>query len=152
MADTYTQVHIHFVFAVKNRQCLISKEWKDILHQYIIGIIHQNKHKVLAINSMPDHMHILIGLRGHQSYAALMQEVKGGSSAWINKKGLLDRIFRWQEGYGAFACNGVSVGKVARYIENQEKHHAKKTMTEEYRSFIATFETEIDSRKLFTMD
>jgi len=152
MADTYTQVNIHFVFAVRNRQCIIAREWKEDLHRYIIGIVHQNKHKLLAINSMPDHVHMLVGLRGHQSYSSLMQDVKGWSSRWINSKKFFESGFSWQAGFGAFACSGLSVPSVVKYILNQEKHHLRKGMAEEYMMFLKQFESEIDSRKLFTED
>ena len=80
MADTYTQLHIQFVFAVKYRRALIAKDWKDELHKYITGIFQENKHKMLQINSMPDHIHIFIGMRPHQSVSSLIQNVKTESS------------------------------------------------------------------------
>ncbi|MEN2488690.1 IS200/IS605 family transposase [Flavobacterium sp. B11] len=106
MANTYTQLHIQFVFAVKYRKALISKDWKDKLHQYITGIIQSNNHKMLCINSMPDHIHIFIGMRPTQSISALVQNVKTESSKWI-KEQKLSPDFLWQEGYGIFHIQEV---------------------------------------------
>ena len=103
MPNTYTQIHIQFVFAVKYRQGLIKKEWKDDLYKYITGIIQNQGHKLLAINGVEDHIHILIGLRPKQSISDLMQDVKGGSSKWINDNKFTLGRFEWQEGYGAFS-------------------------------------------------
>jgi len=152
MANTYTQVNIHFVFAVRNRKCLIGHEWKDELLKYISGIVRNSKHKLLAINSMPDHVHMLVGLRGHQPYSTFMQDVKGCSSKWINTQSFMDSRFSWQEGYGAFACNGKSVPNVIKYIQNQETHHTKHDFIQEYRSFLETFEPEIDPRTVFILE
>ena len=102
MPNTYTQIHIHFVFAVKFRKALIKNEWKEKLHKYITGIFQGNQHKMLQINSMPDHIHVFIGMRPHQSISALIQNVKTESSKWIKEQNLCSYPFAWQEGYGAF--------------------------------------------------
>src|SRR5450759_6009425 len=88
MANSYTQIHIQFVFAVKYRAALIGNEWKERLHQYITGIFQGNKHKMLQINRMPDHIHIFIGMRPHQSISSLVQNVKTESSKWIKAQNL----------------------------------------------------------------
>ena len=113
MANTYTQIHIHFVFAVKFRNGIIqSKEWKDSLYKYITGIIQKNNgHKLLSINGMPDHIHILIGIRPSQSVSDLMKDVKQGSSLWINENKLAKCHFEWQEGYGAFSYSKSQIPK-----------------------------------------
>lgn len=103
MPNSYTQIHIQFVFAVKFRAPTISKEWKERLHQYITGIFQRNKHKMLQINSMPDHIHIFIGMRPQQSISSLIQIVKTESSKWIKEENLCSHPFAWQEGYGAFS-------------------------------------------------
>ena len=126
MPNTYTQIHIQFVFAVKYRRAQIRPEWKERLHQYITGILQNNEHTVLQINSMPDHIHILIGMRPHQSISALMQNVKTESSKWI-KDEKLAATFAWQEGYGAFSYAKSQVPAVIRYIQNQEVHHKKES-------------------------
>ncbi len=89
MSNTYTQIHIQAIFTVKKRTGLIQVEWRDELYKYITGIIQTNEHKLLAINGMPDHLHIFFGMRPTQSLSNLMQDIKGSSSKWINEKKLL---------------------------------------------------------------
>ena len=149
MANTYTQIHIQFVFAVKYRDGLIHSSFKDELYQYITGIIKNNNHKLIAINGMPDHLHILIGMRPTQTISDLMQDIKGSSSKWINEKKFLKVKFEWQEGYGAFSYSKSHVDAVIDYIKNQEKHHASKTFREEYVGFLKLFEIEYDEKYIF---
>ncbi len=148
MANSYTQIHIQFVFAVKYRKELIDKQWKERLHQYITGIFQNNKHKILQINSMPDHIHIFIGMRPHQSISALIQNVKTESSKWIKEQDL-SPSFAWQEGYGAFSYSKSQVYDVIRYIQNQEIHHRNETFLDEYRKFLKAFEIEWDEKYIF---
>jgi len=149
MANTYTQIHIQAVFAVQNRECLIQKEWKDELYKYITGIIQNHDHKLLAINGMPDHLHVFFGMRPTQSISDLMKQVKGDASAWINKNGLVRNRFSWQEGYGAFSYGKSQVKPVIKYVQNQEEHHKKKTFIEEYIDFLKAFEIDYDDRYIF---
>jgi putative transposase len=149
MANTYTQIHIHAVFAVQNRGCIISDQWKDELYRYITGIIQNNGHKLLAINGMPDHLHVLFGMRPVQSLSDLMQDIKGSSSKWINDKHFIKSKFSWQEGYGAFSYGRSQLPQVVRYIQNQETHHKKKTFSEEYKEFLDAFEVSYDERYMF---
>jgi len=149
MANTYTQIHIQCVMAVKYRQSLIHKEWKEILHKYITGIVQNHGHKMLSINSMPDHLHMFFGLRPNQSIADLMRIVKSESSEWINSQKFNSSVFRWQEGYGAFSYSRSQVQTVNSYILNQEEHHRKKTFTEEYEDFLKAFEIEYDEQYIF---
>ena len=148
MSNSYTQIHIQFVFAVKYRAALISNEWKERLYQYITGIFQQNNHKVLQINGMPDHIHIFIGMRPHQSISSLMQNVKTESSKWI-KAQKLSQTFAWQDGYGAFSYSRSQINDVVRYIQNQEAHHKKKTFLDEYKKFLTAFEIEWDEKYIF---
>jgi len=149
MANTYTQIHIHTVFAVQNRECIIENKWKDELYKYISGIITANEHKMLAINGMPDHVHVLFGMRPVQSLSDLMQDIKGGSSKWINDKKFIKTKFSWQEGYGAFSYGKSQLSQVIRYIENQEEHHKRKTFIDEYIDFLKLFQIEYDERYIF---
>ena len=149
MADTYTQIHIHFVFAVKFRDGIIQSKWKEDLYKYMTGIIQNNNHKFLAINGMPDHIHILIGLRPAQSISDLMKEVKQSSSKWINQNKLTNGHFEWQEGYGAFSYSKSQINQVVSYIQNQELHHKKKTFKEEYLDFLKKFEIDYDEKFIF---
>ena len=149
MANTYTQIHIQAVFAVQNRDCIIVKQWKDELYKYITGIIQNYNHKLLAINGMPDHLHIFFGMRPVQSISELMQQVKEDSSKWINKKKFIRSKFSWQEGYGAFSYGKSQVHQVIQYIQTQEEHHKKKTFTEEYKEFLKVFQIKYDERFIF---
>lgn len=149
MANTYTQIHIQFVFAVKFRNGLIHSSFKDELYQYITGIIKTNSHKMLAINGMSDHIHILIGMRPTQSISELMQIIKANSSKWINEKKFLNVKFEWQEGYGAFSYSKSHVQNVINYIQNQEERHKTKSFQEEYLEFLEAFEVDYDERYIF---
>ena len=149
MPNTYTQIHIHFVFAVKYRDGVIHSSWKDELYKYITGIVQNNKHKLLIINGMPDHVHILIGLRPSQSISDLLQDIKGSSSKWINEKRFIKTRFEWQEGYGAFSYSKSQIKAVEEYIENQELHHQKKTFREEYLEMLQKFEVDYDEKYIF---
>jgi putative transposase len=149
MANTYTQIHIHAVFAVQNRMSLISEKWEERLYQYITGIIKNQNHKLLVINGMPDHIHILFGMRPAQSLSDLMQDIKGDSSRWINDNKFVLGKFSWQEGYGAFSYSKSQLSAVADYIENQKLHHKKKTFTEEYKKILSDFKIEFDEQYIF---
>lgn len=102
MANTYTQIHLQIVFAVQNRASLILPNWKDELYKYITGIVQHNDHKMIIVNGMPDHLHLVIGMRPVQALSDLIKHVKGDSSKWINEKGFVKEKFQWQEGFGAF--------------------------------------------------
>ena len=149
MANTFTQIHIHTVFAVQNRISLINRDWQDRLYKYNIAIIQKHEHKVLSIGGIPNHVHILIGFRPTQSLSALMQEVKRDSSEWINQNKFVIGRFSWQEGYGAFSYSKSQISSVAKYIENQEKHHSRQTFIEEYRKILDNFGIEYDMRYIF---
>ncbi len=149
MANTYTQIHIQAVFAVKKRTGLIQKDWKNELYKYITGIIQTHEHKLLAINGMPDHLHIFFGMRPTQSLSDLMQDIKGSSSKWINEKKIIKDKFEWQQGYGAFSYSKSQASRVIAYVQNQETHHRKITFLEEYKKFLEKFEVDYDERYIF---
>jgi len=151
MTNTYTQIHIQCVMAVKFRDALIELAWKDKLHKYITGIVQNHGHKVTAINSMPDHLHMFFGFRPTQSLADLMRIVKGESSERVNNQGFAHSTFRRQEGYGAFSYSRSQVQAVTNYIMNQEEHHRKRTFAEEYEEFLKHFEVEYDERYVFKL-
>ena len=146
MANTYTQLYIQVVFAVQNRVSLIQPTWKDELYKYITGIVQNNKHKLIAINGIPNHIHVFIGYKPHQLLPDLMQDIKGSSSGWINRKGFIKDKFQWQESYGAFSYSFSHIDKVVKYIINQGQHHKKKTFKEEYIEFLTKFNIDFDER------
>ena len=146
MANTYTQIYIQLVFAVQNRMSLIKSTWKDELYKYITGIVQNNKHKLIVINGMPNHIHIFIGYKPHQLISDLLQNIKRDSSKWINKKGIVRGHFEWQEGYGAFSYSHSQIDQVAKYIINQEQHPKKRTFRDEYLALLKKFNTSYDER------
>ncbi|UTA69488.1 IS200/IS605 family transposase [Emticicia sp. 21SJ11W-3] len=149
MANTYTQIYLHIIFAVKYREGVIQASWKNELYKYITGVIQEQKHKLIIINGMPDHLHILIGMHPTQSISELVQDIKGNSSTWINKRKLVLGKFEWQEGYGAFSYSKSQVKDVIKYIENQEEHHRIKPFREEYLNFLKKFEVEYNEKYIF---
>ena len=149
MANTYTQIYIQVVFAVEGRQNLIATEHNDELQKYITGIVSAQKQKLIVINNMPDHLHLLVGLRPDSCLSDLVRDVKAGSSKFINEKRWVIGRFSWQEGFGAFSYSRSQLGTVIRYIENQQTHHAKKSFREEYVSLLEKFSVEYDARYIF---
>ena len=146
MANTYTQIYLQFVFAVQDRVSLIQSDWKDELYKYITGIVQKNKHKLIAINGMPNHLHVFVGYKPHQLIPDLLQDIKGSSSKWINSRKLIRGRFRWQEGYGAFSYSHSHLDNVVKYIMNQEQHHKKRTFGEEYNELLKKFEVDYDEK------
>jgi putative transposase len=149
MANTYTQLYIHLVFAVKGRESLIPREYKDELQKYITGIIQNHKHKLIAIENEPDHIHILVGLKPDQSISDLVKHIKTGSTIWLNEQTWITRRFYWQEGFGAFSYSRSQLDRVIAYIANQEAHHKKQTFREEYIAMLEAFGIPYDERYLF---
>jgi len=149
MANTYTQIYIQIVIVVRGRHCLIPNEKKENLYKYITGIIQNKKHKLISINGIPNHIHILIGLNPAEALADLMKEVKRCSTNFINEQKWVRGKFSWQNGYGGFSYSRSHLDKVINYIKNQEKHHKQKTFREEYVEFLRNFEVEYDEKFLF---
>ncbi len=149
MANTYTQLYIQFVFAVKGRQHLIPKAHKEELHQYLTGVIQSDKHKLLQIHCMPDHAHLFIGLHPAQSISDFAESIKTAATKFIKRQPWMPYNFSWQRGYGAFSYSRSQIPAVAKYIENQEIHHRKKTFREEYIDFLKKFEVNYDDKYLF---
>lgn len=149
MANTYTQIYIQIVFAVKGRQNLISKENREELHKFITGIVSNKKQKLFAIFAMPDHVHVLVSMSPNLSISELVRDIKAGSSKFINDKGWMNGKFNWQEGYGAFSYAKSNIDLVVKYILNQEEHHRNKSFKEEYLEFLSKFEIEYDPQYLF---
>jgi len=149
MANTYTQIYIHVVFAVEGRQNLIPPEHNDELQKFITGIVSGQRQKLIAINNMPDHLHLLVGLRPDSSLSDLVRDIKAGSSKFIKEKRWVAGRFSWQEGFGAFSYSRSQLGTVIRYIENQQRHHAKKSFREEYVELLERFGVDYDAKYIF---
>ncbi len=150
MANTYTQLHIHFVFAVKYRAALIHEQSEERLHKYIRGIVQNNGHKMLAINSVSDHLYMFIGLNPEQSISDIMRLVKGDSSEFINSEKCTTGKFQWQSGYGVFSNSHSQIDAVVKYILNQKEHHKKRTFRDEYLSMLNDYEIDFDERYIFS--
>ena len=140
MADTYVQAYFHLVFAVKNRDALILKSWKSELEKYITGIVQNNKHKLIAIGTMPDHIHIFIGYNLNQTIPDLVENIKTSSNHWIKERKFTNFKFSWQKGYGAFTHSHSQINTVAKYVLNQNTHHRKNKFKEEYLDILNKFE------------
>lgn len=150
MANTFSQIYIQTVFAVSGRMSLITKDYKEELYKYITGIVRNKGQKLLQINGMADHLHILIGLRPAMAIAELVRDVKSDSSDWINRKKLARGKFAWQEGYGAFSYGHSQLDMIIRYIQNQERHHQRRSFKDEYLTLLKKFEIEFKEEYVFT--
>ncbi|CAN5142371.1 IS200/IS605 family transposase [soil metagenome] len=150
MANTYTQLYIHLVFAVQNRKTLIKSEWKKELYKYITGIVQTRGHKLIIINGMPDHIHILVGLNPKESISDLVKNIKADSNLYIKESGLnRNNSFSWQEGYGAFSHSRSQLKEIIQYIETQEEHHKKMSFMDEYLSFLKNYGIDYNDAYLF---
>jgi putative transposase len=149
MPNTYTKIYIQFVFVVKYRDNHIQKHWKDELYKYITGITQNNGHKVIAINGMPDHVHLLVRFNPIQSLSELMRDVKASSSKWINERKFSKRKFSWQEGFGAFSYHESLLSIVTDYIAHQEEHHRKKSFRQEYLDLLKEFDVDFNPAYIF---
>jgi len=149
MASTFSQIYIQIVFAVKGRENLIAKHWKDELHKYISGIITNKGQKSIIVSGVEDHVHVFVGLRPAMAISDLVRDIKNNSSNFINEKKFIKGKFSWQEGYGAFSYAHSQIEQVYNYILNQEKHHHKQTFKEEYLEFLQKFEIEYNEKYLF---
>ena len=149
MANTYTQIYIQVVFAVQGRQNLILPERKEELHKYITGIVTRQGQKLIAIHCMPDHTHVLIGLKPNLALPDLVGDIKTGSTNHINENRWVVGRFCWQEGFGAFSYGHSQLKGVSNYIRDQVRHHARRTFRQEYLQFLKKFEIEHDERYIF---
>ncbi len=149
MPDTYSQIYIQIVFAVKNRNALIDYNWEERIYKYITGIVQSNGQKMLSINGMPDHIHVLIGMKPTCCLSDLVREIKKSSNSFIKENKLSTYPFNWQEGYGAFSYSHSQLDNVIGYIKNQKEHHKKKTFKEEYFEFLLNFNIEFKTEYLF---
>jgi len=149
MANTYHQVYIQVVFAVKYREAVIVNEWKSQLFGVIGNLINETGCKTIIVNGVVDHIHCFLGLKPTVSISELMKTVKAKSSKYINDNNLTKSRFEWQEGYGAFSYGHSQINAVYKYIANQEEHHKKQDFKEEYLKFLDKFQVPFDERYVF---
>jgi REP element-mobilizing transposase RayT len=149
MANTYTQIYIQVVFAVSGRLSLIRNEHKEEIYKYITGIIRNDGHKLISINGMSDHLHLLIGLKPDMALSDLVRDIKSNSSKFINQRRLAHGKFGWQEGYGAFSYGHSQLDTIVRYIQNQERHHGRRSFKDEYLTLLKKFQVDFEGKYVF---
>ena len=149
MSNTYSQIYIQVVFAVKNRQALIQPTWEEDLYKYVTGIVQNKGQKMLAINGTSNHIHFFIGLKPTCCLSDLVREIKKSSDSYIKEKRFTHFKFQCQDGFGAFSYSHSSLTKVIQYIEKQKEHHKKQSFREEYLKFLTEFEIEFKDKYLF---
>ena len=149
MANTFSQIYLQFVFAVKRRESLIPREHKEELHKYITGLV-QNRHaKMLAVHCMPDHTHLFVGYKPTFLISDFVKEIKVESNEFINDKRWVKGKFSWQEGYGVFSYSHSHLDTVIKYVLNQEIHHQKKSFKHEYLELLKKFEISFEEKYVF---
>ncbi|HBX52049.1 MAG TPA: IS200/IS605 family transposase [Bacteroidales bacterium] len=149
MPNTYSQMYAQIVFATKGREISIPQKHKEELHKYITGIVSNRKQKLLAINAMPEHIHIFIGFKPNICISDLVQDIKTASSLFIKEKQWIKGRFYWQEGFGSFTYSHSQLTNVINYINNQEQHHKRKTFKEEYLEILQKYDIEFNDAYLF---
>ena len=149
MPGTFSQIYIQYVFAVKGRENLLQKPWRDEVFKYMAGIIKAKGQKPIIVNGVSNHVHVFVGIKPSMPISDLVRDIKNNSSNFINDQRFLKTKFSWQEGYGAFSYAHSQLDNVYHYIENQEEHHRKKTFREEYIDFLRKFEVDYDEKYLF---
>ena len=149
MANTYSQIYLQLVFSPFRRENIIPVKHKEELQKYTTGIIQNRKHKLLAINFMRDHVHILIGYNPSQPLPDLLRDIKANTSKYINEKKWIPGKFQWQNGYGAFSYSNSQIDNVVKYINNQEEHHKTNIFRDEYLKLLEQFEIDYDKDYLF---
>ena len=149
MANTYSQIYLQFVFAVKDRENLIPKEHKEVLHKYFTGLVQNRKTKMMAVHCMPDHAHLFVNFNPAVLISDFVKEIKVESNELINRKKWVSNRFSWQEGYGVFSYSQSHIDSVVKYILNQEKHHQSKSFRQEYYEFLRKFEIPFEEKYIF---
>ncbi len=149
MANTYHQIYLQIVFAVKFRKAVIDKTWSSKLYGVIGNLINESNCKTIIVKGVEDHVHCLIGLKPVVSVSELLKTVKAKASKYINDYSLTTSRFEWQEGYGVFSYGQSQIDKVYKYIQNQEIHHKKQTFRNEYIEFLRKFKIEFDEKYIF---
>jgi len=149
MSDTYTQLCIQLVFAVKGRNSFIQYAWEEELYKYITAVVQNDRHKMLSINGMTDHIHIFLGLNPAIAISEVVKDIKRASNNWINDKGFIKGKFEWQSGYGAFSYGRSQIDQVCKYIINQKKHHEMLSFKTEYITLLKLFEIVFKDEYLF---
>ena len=150
MANTYIRIYLHLVFAVKNRDALISPYREKQIHSYMAGTLYKLNHKPIIVGGIEDHVHILLSYNPNQTLPDLVKELKTGTTKFINNNHLCTFKFEWQRGYACFSYSHSMVDKVYKYIENQHQHHNGRSLQEELKSMLEGFGIEYDDQYIFS--
>lgn len=149
MPTAYTQNFYHAVYSTKQRKNWITPEWEDRLYPFIGGIVRDLRCTLLAINGMPDHIHLFIRYRADLSHSDMLQQIKGRSSKWINETLASHEHFAWQEGYGGFTVSKSAVPDVEAYIARQREHHQRFDYQTEFLELLRRHGIEFDPNEVF---
>lgn len=149
MANTYTQLIIHGVFAVKYREAMTDKAWQEELFSYLGGAINEMGHRNLLVNGVADHVHILFGMKPTLALSDTMRDVKANASKWLNESGKLEHRFEWQDGYGGFSVSKTHLDAVFKYIKTQEEHHKQVSFRDEYMKLLKKNDVVFDEKWIF---
>jgi REP element-mobilizing transposase RayT len=146
---TFTQMYVQLVFAVQNREAVLTQDIRIRVFEYMSGILTNMNHKSIIVNGISNHIHILIGLNPSVSVSDTVHDIKRSSSLFINNEKLCVGRFSWQEGYGGFSYGRSQIADIYNYIKNQESHHQKRTFQQEYTDYLNDNEMEFDQQFLF---
>jgi REP element-mobilizing transposase RayT len=149
MPNTYSQLYIQIVFAVKGRENFIKESFREEIQKYMSGIISNKKQKTYAVYCMPDHRHILISIKPDIAISDLVRDIKSNSSSFIKERKFVNDTFSWQEGFGAFSNSKSHAHRVVDYILNQPLYHQKRNFREEYLEFLKNYDVPYDEKYLF---
>ena len=149
MANTYHQVYVQGIFAVKYREAVLAKDWRPTVFGVIGNLINETGCKTIIVNGVEDHVHCFLGLKPVVSISELMKTVKAKSSKYVNDHQLIKSRFEWQEGYAVFSYSQSHIDNVYQYIASQEEHHKKQNFREEYIEILDKFKVPYDARYLF---
>jgi REP element-mobilizing transposase RayT len=148
VAQSFTNLLYHVLFSTKDRAPLVTDEIELRLHEYLGGLVKARGGIPLAINGMPDHVHLLVKLRQDQALADFLRALKAISSGWVHDTFPSAGRFAWQNGYAAFTVSESRAAKVVVYIRNQKQHHKKMTVLEELKMLLTAHKIAFDEKYL----
>jgi REP element-mobilizing transposase RayT len=149
MANTYSQIYLHFVFSTKNRSPMIATDVEARVWAYIGGVAKHHNITPIQIGGIETHVHALVSVPTTMSSSQCAKALKGDSSYGIRREfaGMSD--FGWQDGYGVFSVSYSAIASVAEYIRDQREHHSARSFEEEYVALLNKHGIEYDEKYLF---
>ncbi len=149
MANTYSQIYVHLIFVVSGRQSFISYQWKEDLYKYIAGIIHNKNQKLIIVNGIANHIHLLVNTKPDCCISDLIRDIKSNTTKFINENNWAMGKFKWQSGSGVFSVSQSQLDIVANYIIKQEEHHKTRLFKDEFIEFLEAYKIEYNEKYLF---